>query len=208
MIAAAHVRAARVFDVRTGKPQPEALVLDANVLFFVHYPSFGTLAAVGGEPPSVYRTREYGAALKRALRAKTRLFTSATTLLEFAHIVEKVELEISWRKAGGQGAFEYKQVREQLAAQLEEIRKTVLVYVSAVRKITTIIEALHAEGTLAVWRGSCGDTSDSALAAAALREGVPDLLSDDADFLTYRDLHLFTANQAAIDLAKSVGRLG
>jgi hypothetical protein len=54
---------------------------------------------------------------------------------------------------------------------------------------------------------SAGDFGDAALVAAAKRAGMPRIISDDADLITFNGITLYTANQRAIDAASRSGTL-
>ncbi len=88
---------AQVVDIRNpNAPLPRLVVADANILYIIDY-DFTALAAAGVKTPPTYQTRHYPAWWKRAIRGSVTLCTSASCLAEFAHIVERTELENLWR---------------------------------------------------------------------------------------------------------------
>ena len=88
---------AEVVDIRNRKSNlPKRVVADANVLYVINY-DFTGLAAAGGRVPPSYQTRHYPAWWKRAAQGGVELCTTASCLAEFAHIVERTELENLWR---------------------------------------------------------------------------------------------------------------
>ena len=91
---------AQVVDITNPKAViPRQIVVDASVLYFVHYPNFAALAGAGGNPPRDYQTRRYPAWVGRAARAipPTRFYAALFTFGEFVRACEYAELEALWR---------------------------------------------------------------------------------------------------------------
>src|SRR5438128_82040 len=75
---------------------PADLVVDANVLYWVHYPNFSFLAYAGGRQPLAYQLAEYPRYWQRAAKACSQFHVVAATLGEFAKVAEYAELEAIW----------------------------------------------------------------------------------------------------------------
>jgi hypothetical protein len=59
----------------------------------------------------------------------------------------------------------------------------------------------------ATWQGSAGDYMDALMVAHAKHSGIPHVLSDDIDLLTFDGITVYTANATAIQAARTAGKL-
>ena len=88
---------ARVVDIRpAGTMLPASVVADANIIYFIHYDS-AALVSAGGKPPAPYQLNYYPRWWGRAVSKGVVLCTATNCLAEFAHVVERMELEFLWR---------------------------------------------------------------------------------------------------------------
>jgi len=58
-----------------------------------------------------------------------------------------------------------------------------------------------------VWVESTADFGDAHLVATAKGAGIANILSDDADLITFEGIAVYTANQTAIGAAQASGKL-
>ena len=144
---------AEVVDIRNRKSNlPRRVVADANVLYVINY-DFTGLAAAGGRVPPSYQTRHYPAWWKRTTEGGVELCTAASCLAEFAHIVERTELENLWRtdpnrpeldpnRPGQDFSPKYtKTVRNHYHGQIKPIREGVETTLASTRKNVNIFSA-------------------------------------------------------------------
>jgi hypothetical protein len=214
---------ARVIDVRNRHATlPRCAVADANILYIIHY-DFTALGAAGGKMPPPYQTDFYPSWWKRAVEGGVKLCTSVGCLADFAHIVERTELENLWRTDPNRPELDpdhpgqdfnpkfAKTVRYHYHGQLQAIREGVETTLEAIQKTVNVLpqvgqdtEAL--KRAVLHWIPSAADFGDATLVAAAKRVGMPHIISDDADLVTFDGITLYTANRKAIDSAIQAGQ--
>jgi len=215
---------AEVVDIRNRKSNlPRRVVADANVLYVINYDVTG-LAAAGGRVPPSYQTRHYPAWWKLAARGGVELCTVASCLAEFAHIVERTELENIWRtdpnrpeldpnRPGQDFSPKYtKTVRNHYHGQIKPIREGVETTLASTRKSVNILPRVGQDEAalnraIQVWVESAADFGDAHLVATAKGAGIANILSDDADLITFEGIVVYTANQTAIGAAQASGKL-
>lgn len=215
---------AQIVDIRSdGVALPRSVVADANILYFLHY-NPASLSSAGGRPPAYYQRSVYPHWWSRAASGGVLLTTATSCLAEFVHIVERTELEILWRtdpaqpeldptKPGQPYSAKYaKAVRYLYFAQLEAIRSAVETTLQSVRKSVELLPQVGKDTdnfslALKEWLPSSCDFSDALLVAAAKRAGIPRIISDDADLLSFEGITVYTANQNAIAAASSATKL-
>jgi hypothetical protein len=203
---------AQVADIRgPGCPLPPQVVVDANALYFTFYPGFHHLTRAGGGAPRTYQTRHYPAWVNRCLRAGTFLYASPTTIGEFIRLCEYAELELRWLQTqphpppspfSGQDckAMRYSGTPATLQAHRQVVQ-------TALRSLLAIIRLLpcwpapqqEQADSFAEWLASAGDAADAAMVANAKMAGIPHILSDDRDLMTFAGVTLYTANIRAIN---------
>lgn len=209
---------ARVIDIRDpDAPLPKIAVSDANVLYIINY-DFSALAA-GIRTPPFYQTRFYPAWWKRAIGAGVTLCTPANCLAELAHIIERTELENLWRTDPSPPELDprnpdqdfnpryTKTVRYHYHEQLRNVRDDIQTTLQSIQKSVNVLPQvghdLNAFGqAVQQWVSSAADFGDALLVVAAKRAGIPHIVSDDADLVTFDGITLYTANRNAIDSAK------
>jgi predicted nucleic acid-binding protein len=218
MIQPAHVRA-RVVDItRRGASIPAAIVLDANVLYFICYSRFTPLRLAGGRMPHSYQTREYQRWRVLARRHGCHLFTSPVAMGEFIRRAEYAEWEAFWlnHPATPPGSHfdprQCKKVRYDHATHLRTVRGQAVTDLPFIRGIVTLLSAFPSasdalDQASAEWQGSAGDFTDALLVANAKHAGIPHLLSDDVDLLTFDGITVYTANRTAVQAASAAGKL-
>jgi predicted nucleic acid-binding protein len=215
---------ADVVDIRNRKSNlPKRVVADANVLYVINYDCTG-LATSGGRVPPSYQTWHYPAWWKRAAQAGVELCTAASCLAEFAHIVERTELENLWRtdpnrpeldpnRPGQDFTPKYtKIVRYHYHGQVKPIREGVETTLASTRKNVNILPRVGQDEAalnraIQMWVESAADFADANLVATAKSAGIANILSDDADLISFEGIIVYTANQTAIGAAQASGKL-
>jgi predicted nucleic acid-binding protein len=196
---------AEVVDIRNRKSNlPKRVVADANVLYVINY-DFTGLAAAGGRVPPSYQTRHYPAWWKRAAQGGVELCTAASCLAEFAHIVERTELENLWRtdpnrpeldpnRPGQDFSPKYtKTIRNHYYGQIKPIREGVETTLASTRKNVNILPRVGQDEAalnraIQLWVESAADFGDANLVATAKSAGIANILSDDADLISFEGI--------------------
>jgi hypothetical protein len=215
---------AEVVDIRNSKSDlPKRVVADANVLYVINF-DFTILAASGGRLPPSYQTWHYPAWWKRAAQAGVELRTAASCLAEIAHIVERTELEnlrrtdpnrpeLDPNRPGQDFSPRYtKTVRYHYHGQVKPIREGVETTLASTRKNVNILPRVGQDDAalnraIQLWVESAADFGDANLVATAKSAGIANILSDDADLITFEGIVVYTANQTAIRAAQASGKL-
>ena len=188
---------------------PNRLAVDANVLAFVFY---------AGPAPGYMGTRHekmaavYAPFLQPFVLAKT-LYTDPFNLAELAGVAERYELERRFLLVDTKLNFNVKRARYKFADELPQIRgKAQTVSASAGKNLTLLPR--HQAGTtpemnenVAEWLQCTADFGDAVLVAAAKRQGIRDICSDDGDLITCPGITVYTANRDAIGTARQAGKL-
>jgi predicted nucleic acid-binding protein len=215
---------AEVVDIqRRSSPLPKRVVADSNVLYVLNY-DFTVLAAAGCRVPRPYQTQHYPAWWKRAVQTGIEISTTASCLAELAHIVERTEMENLWRTDPNRPELDglhpgqdfspnfTKVVRYHYHGQLQSIRGSVETTLASARKNVNVLprigqdeEALNR--AIQVWVKSAADFADAGLVAHAKGAGIVNVVSDDADLMTFEGITVYTANRNAIDAARNAGKL-
>jgi hypothetical protein len=213
---------AQVVDIRsTSKSLPKSVVADANVLYFVYY-DFASLSGAGVALPSFRQRNFYSAWFARALSSGVTLCATYTTFAEYVHLVERMELNCHWvtdpnkpeldpANPGQSFSPQYvKKLRYHYHDRLQVIRANVETYLKSVQKNVALLPALRGDGFGAViqaWSSSSSDIGDAALVAEAKLAGIPRVISDDADFVSFDGIQLYTANSGVISAAAQANKL-
>ncbi len=223
MISASSVKA-QVIDIRsTTETFPRTVVADANVLYFVYY-DFTSLSDAGVGMPSSNQQQSYSKWWAQALNRHVTLCSTATTFAEFVQLVERVELQCYWvtdpnhpeldpNNPGQPFSPKYvKKLRYHYSDRLSAIRTNVETYLQSARRNVELLPAASGNvdafsATVQTWRSSTADIGDAALVAEAKRAGAPHIISDDADFVSFEGIHLYSANPAVVAAASQSNKL-
>lgn len=206
-----HLRA-EVMNIRPGRVSPvDKILVDANVLYFCYYTKFDQLDILE-EGPRTYQTSIYPAFLQKLLSAGSTLFVHKIGLIEFTRLVETAELQILYCKVTGKtnigDDFSKKNLRFNCSDDYHKIQGQLATYFNVIMKAFKLfnsekpIDRLLLD-FLGAWQDSLGDPSDAVMISEAKQEGVYAFLSDDADFATFKDIKLYTANKIAIEAYES-----
>lgn len=224
MITPSHVRANVVDVYNMTSALPSLLAADANVLYWIFYPNFGSLTAAGGRGPAPYQLNDYAAYWARAAAKGCQFLTANVTIGEFAKTSEHSELEALWRvepvstrpnpnPANRFDARVCKSARYYFAANLPTIRSDIKLTITSMLRSVRLLDipattaATQHDSVCTTWLGSLGDFPDASLISTALAQGVTSFLSDDADLATFPGIKLYTANRHTIGAARSAGKL-
>jgi predicted nucleic-acid-binding protein len=160
----------------------------------------------------------------QALSGHVTLCSTATAFAEFVHLVERMELQCEWVTDPNQPELDpenpgqpfspkyVKNVRYHYRDRLAAIRANVETYLHSARRNVELLPAINSNvdpftATVQTWRSSTADISDAVLVAEAKRAGVPNIVSDDADFVSFEGIHLYSANPAVIAVASQSNKL-
>jgi predicted nucleic acid-binding protein len=207
---------AQVVDIQDRRnAPPQRVALDANVLYFVFYPSFGQLKSVGARVPHGYQTGEYQKWFGRVKSAKGEFFVSDVTLWELIQLVETAELETLFRTdphAPPDAEFSRKDARYSYSGQLVTVRQTAIDVAQQILKNASLLPAFAnqldgLQRATQTWRSSFADACDAVLVANAKYASIPHILTDDADLATIDGMTVYTANKRLIEAARTAGKL-
>lgn len=197
-IATALVRAAAVFDASVSTP-PSAVAIDTSVLYYIYYP------VDTGHKATIY-SRWFANAKRRA----TTLVTHPAMVIELAGVIERQELiaqRILTMTDEPLAAHDFKMARISGAPSMPALRKRVHAYAGRVPRDIRLVKKDPAgkdcDDGLARWADSLADVNDALLAAC----GIPDVVTDDVDFLTFPNLRVHTFNADALESAREAGVL-
>ena len=188
---------------------PNRLAVDANVLAFVFYPG-PTPGSMGSRHDKMQRL--YAPFLEPAVAAKG-LCTDAFNLAELAGLVERKELERRFLLHDTKQNFVVKRARYMFADELARIRTTAQTVAASAAKNLSILPRHQGGATLEMnenaveWTQCNADFGDAVLVAAAKRQGIRDICSDDGDLITCPGITVYTANNDAIATARLAGKL-
>ena len=216
---------AQVVDIRKpASATPADLVTDANILYWVFYPNFASLAYAGGRQPFAYQAAEYPRYWQRAAKAGTQFHVAVATLGEFAKAAEYAELEAIWLTDSPKpqpdpsnpvtqfDARLCKFARYHYSGQLGMVRRAVETMIASIRKSVELLPQFATpedlqNHSIGEWLPSCGDFPDSVMIASAKQQSKPYILSDDTDIATFPGITVYTANQRTVAAASAAGKL-
>jgi hypothetical protein len=192
---------------------PKRITIDAQVLYFIHYPNFAHLEQIGVQIPTAFKTAAYGKFIKQAVAAQTNLTTACITFTELIRTIEHAELELLFlTDPNASGDFRRKEARYRYAANLQVTRGKVLTIVNVVRKTVDVLP-MHKFGSQEFtdaaqkWEPSLTDFPDATLVATASQQAIYDILSDDQDLVSIEGITVYTANKTAVNAAHAANKL-
>lgn len=185
----------------------DKILVDTNVLYFCYYDRWAQLASIG-KSPRAYQLREYSTFFKKLLNSKVSLFVHRISLYEFAHRIELAELKILYceknKLTSLEGSrFELKEIRKLYCNELPKIKNSLCAYLHAIQKTFNLLNIdekidLFLFDFLFNWKDSISGAGDAIMISEAKKVGINTVLSDDIDFVSFKDIKLFTANSSAI----------
>lgn len=196
----------RVFDIRRTPVAPKRQAVDANALFYNYYPSFHRLAVIDPSACDWRRLKCYAEWISLALKSGGgSLYTTQTTIGELAHVVEVAELRLLAGENFDVGRL--KEFREKFQSDLSRIRGNTAVIVAGTMKAVALVPEPTVQEVIGVWQGSSADLSDAVLVASAMKSGITAVVSNDAAFLSFASIDLYTGNASALKTAEGNGSL-
>lgn len=222
-----HQIKSQVVDItKVNSSFPRDLVVDANVLYWVFFPSFNQLQRAGGNTPKPNQLNDYQKFWAKASTNKTAFVSNPVVLGEFAKLAEHAVIETKWlqdpakpkppfAEAGAQfnpGICKFARYHYGQTGDLPDIRNDVKIALDSVRKNVGLLprfstSADEHDKAVGEWGQSCSDYFDSLLVASAKMQRKTNLLSDDMDIATFDGVTLYTANRRLIELARRGGKL-
>lgn len=199
---AVHVRAF-VVDIKNDTPTDEdSFLVDTNAWYWLHYPK-------ASQDAKQYQTVEYPNFLKRCLESNSKLLCSPLSFSELAHRIEDVEKKIYAYNADK--AIGTKQFRHDYPGQRRRVTGLIQSIWLDVVEMSQIMPINLDENFVATSVDKFGavelDGYDLYMAENAVKSGVLNVITDDADYCTFPGITVFTANETAIRLAGNAGRL-
>lgn len=196
---------AHVVDLRRHQPQPTLkYVLDTNVWLDLTYARHSLTSSERVRK----RAEVHSEFVKAALDTKTQLLWSAISFAEMAHVIEKSEFEIA--KHDGTEIDSLKKFRGQKNSRLktlQHIKASLLQVESLGAGIPLAITMSDLPNIYADFANSHVDGYDSLLISSALAAGYSHIVTDDADFISWPGLTVYTCNEFALHVAQNSGKL-
>ncbi|MDP8233555.1 MAG: hypothetical protein P9M06_01970 [Candidatus Saelkia tenebricola] len=202
---------ATVIDIKDAKYEInfDKLLIDANVLLFYYYDRWNQLSKfnLGAR---YYQLKEYSRFFKRVLSSNVSVFVHEVCLLEFTHFIESVELKLLDCKKKGLTSFDpenfkLKDARCLYKEDSKHIRSTLATYLNPISKRFYLVSNNDSIdqilGNLLIeWQSSnLADINDAAMIVEAKKLGIKAIISDDSDFISFKGIDLYTANDVAIE---------
>ena len=190
---------AEVFDIRGLTPRAgDTFLVDTNVWVWLSY----SKASIGqrryqvqGYPPFIARTRSAGAKLIRC----------GLSLSELANTIEREEFRLYAAVAGVPDSPNARKDFRRVAAERQKVCSEISTAWGQVESLSDFVEAnIDAALTTSCLNRFAGqeiDPYDGFLVEAALKAGVPQVLSDDSDMCSVPGIRVFTCNGYAIGKA-------
>ena len=196
-----------VVDAKTRTVNPgDTFLVDTNVWFWMCYES-------APDAPNVskpWQSREYPAFLDRVLKSGGRLLWSPFSWSELCHIIERTEWRISLA-CGATQTESAKQFRYEGADERERVVRTIKDTWTQVTSIAepmpdVVLNAATVEAANAELSDVMLDGYDLFMAQQLRSSGLTGIITDDADFVTFPGITVFTANNRIINAARNSKR--
>jgi predicted nucleic acid-binding protein len=195
------VRAAGVYDIRTEHPRAdERIFVDTNVWKFFAYANATTGSK--GRPVEKAAYSKYVMACRAAIAT---LYWSPLSYSELAHVIETIEMDIHNSTAPpGKQCKSIKQFRTGTVERATVVAEMQIAW-NQVSSLGTALPTPTDETALtkaiALFEGCPLDGYDIFYVNAMRNAGIDAIVTDDVDFIYVPGLHVFTANEKALQLA-------
>lgn len=190
------------------KIETNKMLIDTNVLYFCYYDRWSQLDSIN-KGVKEYQLREYSNFFKKLLNSKVSLFVHRISLFEFAKRIEMAELQILYCEKNqltnlDQVDFNLKDARKVYYSENSKIKMNLSIYFHAIQKTFTLLNFdrkidLFLFDFLLDWKDSIAGAGDAIMVSEAKQAGINSILSDDSDFVSFKDVELYTANYLAIN---------
>lgn len=180
-------------EIKTYTPKPEdEFFVDANIWYWVTYVSSKQMCIPNA--PKKYQVDCYPDFIQRILDAGAKLYVTPFILAELASVIEKTEFEIykQWNQSGNTSRKGFRKDDKQRAAVLREIENAWEQVNTLASCIEVSIDGDFVESSLTRLNESKLDGYDSFHVCAVLRHGLSNLVTDDKDFRSVKELKVFT----------------
>lgn len=195
---------ADVVDIRQDKPRKsDAFLVDTNVLYWLSY----SRAATGDQPPMFYQATEYPNYVSKAASAESKLFLSALSFAELAHLIEQTEFDIFRRSHPDMKLKSFRHATTLRAAVVDEISAAWEIVRSLIEPVETSLDESALADLVKALPIHAMDGYDLLIARAAADSSLHNILTDDGDFAVLPGIRLFTANRQIVNAARDQGRL-
>lgn len=198
---------ADVFDISFVTPSSaDQLLVDTNVWIWYSY----TPAALGASPSAQRGINAYMAFMMKVRAARGTLLRCGLCLAELGATIERYERETFNRLEGGR-VLDKKEFRHCLPESRKKVVSEIAAAWSSVCAAASVAEVVISEKTtnaaLECYSRAETDGIDAFLLEAVRGTREVQVLTDDIDFVTVPDVHVFTANAKALRLARDQKKL-
>jgi predicted nucleic acid-binding protein len=190
---------AEVIDLRADTPQNDDMFLvDTNVWYWLTYTKASTSART-------YQVRDYPFYIANALGTDCLLLYCGLSFAELAHNIEQTEKKIFSLTLGTKEyRHNYPTERANVVTEIE----TAWSQVTSIAASTDItINEVSSNAALNRFQTQPLDGYDLFILEAMNKAGIDKVITDDGDYVTVPGIKVFTANQNAIAVANSQGKL-
>lgn len=193
---------ALVVDINQDIPRPsDKFLVDSNVLIWIAY-SRGS---------SGYQTIKYPPYVKKVKRVGSDLMYCPLSLSELAHTIEKTECEIFKRTNPSFGNLSPKEFRHNRPAQrfqvVDEIEAAWGIVKNWAVPLDITLNESETDIALTQLKENPIDGYDAFILNTMKKAGINQVITDDGDYATVKDIQVFTANRTVIQAAHSQGKL-
>jgi predicted nucleic acid-binding protein len=169
--------------------------IDANVWFWFTYASSNEMYK--DEHSSRYQAHQYPEFIEKILDSGAKIFHCPLVFSELANVIERTEYEMEYPCRSI--------TRKQFRAQTEKRARVISEIEMAWETIESISESLdivltntNIKTALVLLKNSCLDPYDAFYCEMMEKEGIQNLVTDDADFQSIQSQNIYTANRKMI----------
>ncbi len=196
---------AHVVDLRQDQPKnTDNFLVDSNVWYWLGY----TKASINALP---YQITHYPQYLNQTLLAGSKLYKSALSFAELAHIIERSEHEIFNLSQGttiSKKDFRHNYLPERANVMLEIEHAWMLAdALTAGKTVEAHLTELLIGKSLQRLKGEGLDGYDTFMVESLIEAGITQVITDDADFGRVGGMTIFTANTTLIRHARQQNKL-
>ncbi len=200
---------AEVVDLRTDSPKPtDVFAVDTNVWYWLTYQP----ASQSARP---YQITQYPNFLKRAKNIGGKLRYCGTVFAELAHLIEVAEYKSYCARHGIQpnayGSLTAKDFRHDYPQDRVNVQDEVAIAWGQVTSMADIaavqLDSTTITASATMFDQVCLDGYDLITVEAMRDNGIRHIITDDKDFLTVPGIVVLTANNNAVQTAKTAGKL-
>lgn len=169
--------------------------LDTNVLYWFTYPRFSV-----SRPHDKLRADPYFNFVDKLVSNGNPLFTSIYNITEMLHVIEKNEFSL-YKLNHPEADWSIKDFRK-MPRERNQLKRNLTTALSNVKNVCTILDFNFTYRILDQFiqkleEHRC-DTFDYAILQNCIKEGKLNVISDDSDFSTMEQIHLYTANPTVL----------